>query len=229
MKDTAGDSICPTCGHSLENNQMFCHWCLGLPDLTRESLKLPRSTNKCLRCGQDKHWLDDASSPFCRRCFAATVCASCREDVPTFIGFCWACLYQEAPFPPHDVKRLKSSLYLVVHDQLGLAKIGISDGLERRLQDHRRHGWRLFRHRVDDGVPARKLERLIIEYWRHNRWLAQPDDSLEAAGWSGWTETVKLSEAGSPEQIWKYALLLAKALEVAAEEAWRTEGYESEE
>ena len=114
-----------------------------------------------------------------------------------------------------DVDR-PGTLYLVTHQGLNAAKVGISNNVSRRISEHQRYGWtcpKRFRLWFNLGGEAYDLEQAVIKDWRAKKWPPLPADTRPRfAGWTGWTETVSLTRADAAT-LWVEILELKRHLD----------------
>lgn len=97
-------------------------------------------------------------------------------------------------------------VYLLHHERLQAAKIGICNIGTGRIERHQRRGWQLHATlacRV--GRDALRLEREVLAEWRAQDLKPVLDDGR---GFDGWTETAPLSSAATTELLWSGVLQL---------------------
>ncbi|WP_405649639.1 hypothetical protein OG581_52490 [Streptomyces sp. NBC_01386] len=99
-------------------------------------------------------------------------------------------------------------LYLVTHQRLQAAKIGICNLHTRRIERHEGRGWQ--RHATLDfplGRDAELLERQVLAEWRAQGWRPVLDGGKP---YDGWTETIPFDEEVTPDTLWQGVLDLHK-------------------
>ncbi|MEU9602015.1 hypothetical protein AB0E06_35100 [Streptomyces sp. NPDC048109] len=92
-------------------------------------------------------------------------------------------------------------LYLVTHQRLNAAKIGICNLNTRRIERHEGRGWK--RHATlafPLGGTAELLEKQVLAEWRAQGWRPVLDSGKP---YDGWTETVPLDEEITPQTLWQ--------------------------
>lgn len=99
-------------------------------------------------------------------------------------------------------------LYLVTHQALGAAKVGIGNTRGRRLKEHQAGGWEVHAVVQVPGAIAETIEASVLGWWRTSLGLP-PFLSAREMPQGGWTETVDLDAIDLPatiRQIKKLAL-----------------------
>lgn len=82
-------------------------------------------------------------------------------------------------------------VYLVTHESLGAAKVGICQASGPRLSEHVRLGWRVLASERVPGERAIAVEKAVLSWWRVELGLP-PFLGREEMPQGGWTETVDL-------------------------------------
>lgn len=106
--------------------------------------------------------------------------------------------------------RIKPAIvYLITHPLLDSHKIGIAGVESKRLPEHRRNGWEVFKILYfESGQDAYRVEQDVLNWMRsENAW----PPSLSTG--SGWTETVDAETVSLPtiwRQVQKYSRLIAR-------------------
>ncbi|REK89554.1 hypothetical protein DY245_14985 [Streptomyces inhibens] len=112
---------------------------------------------------------------------------------------------------PYGFQRGKPGLlYLVTHQHLKAAKIGICNLGTRRVERHEGRGWK--RHATLPfplGRSAELLEKQVLAEWRAQGWRPVLDAGRP---YDGWTETVPLSEEVTVQALWQGVLELSELL-----------------
>ncbi|MGV9503868.1 hypothetical protein ACWDQ0_36980 [Streptomyces sp. NPDC003642] len=91
-------------------------------------------------------------------------------------------------------------LYLLTHERLQAAKVGVCNLNTGRIERHQRRGW--VRYDVlpfEAGRDAEVLEKQVVAEWRSQGWRPVLDGRQR---YDGWTETVTLRLATASE-LWK--------------------------
>lgn len=129
---------------------------------------------------------DNARSPW--RC----ECMTCGAEVtPRYgnikagSGGCGSC------FPRGFDPKLPAMVYLVAHQQLGAAKVGVSREGGYRLREHLSRGWQVLVQEPLPGDRALRVEKEILSYWRNDLRLP-PFLGKQEMSQGGWSETVDL-------------------------------------
>ncbi|MGF1427495.1 helix-turn-helix domain-containing protein [Kitasatospora sp. LaBMicrA B282] len=103
-----------------------------------------------------------------------------------------------------------AQVYLLTHEGLGAAKIGICNLNTGRIQKHQGQGWQL--HATLDfplGRDAARLEREVLAEWRAQNWKPVRDHGRT---YDGWTETVPVTADASREVLWEGVVQLHNLL-----------------
>lgn len=179
-----------------------CKWCAGVvidPDTARD-IMIERGLQPLEPYpGVRERWKCQCMNPACRAVVYPTLgsvnsrgtgCSECAE-----FGF----------------KRDQSAqIYLLTHERLRAAKVGICNLDTGRIQRHTSRGWQL--HATRDfarGRDAERLEREVLAEWRAQDWKPVRDSGRT---YDGWTETVPLTADISAESLWDGMMRLAELL-----------------
>jgi hypothetical protein len=101
-----------------------------------------------------------------------------------------------------------ATVYLITHSGYSAAKIGITDTVGSRVEQHRRRGWDLLTAVHVPGELALMIEKDVLDWWRAELGLPLHLGKLEMPQ-GGWTETVDSSEidlAATVRRIQKLAV-----------------------
>lgn len=113
----------------------------------------------------------------------------------------------------YGFKRDRPALvYLLHHQRLQAAKVGICNLGTGRIEKHRGRGWQL--HKTLSfalGRDAERLEREILVEWRAQDWKPVHDASQ---AYDGWTETTRLGGDICLAMLWDGVLELRSLLEL---------------
>ena len=106
-------------------------------------------------------------------------------------------------------------VYLLRHERLQAAKVGVCNMGTGRISRHLRRGWQLHATLAfEAGRDALRLEREVLAEWR-----AQDLEPVRDGGrsYDGWTETASLSSAMTVEVLWSGVLQLGNLVAEAAD------------
>jgi hypothetical protein len=93
-------------------------------------------------------------------------------------------------------------LYLITHDELGSHKIGIGNADKTRVEQHQKHGWKVFKTlAIETGEDAYLVEQSIL-LWLKNELGLYPYLSKSEMPQGGFTETFNASEIRLPD-VWR--------------------------
>lgn len=111
----------------------------------------------------------------------------------------------------YGFQRSKAALlYLVTHEGLQVAKVGICNLNTGRIEKHERRGWKRYGVLAcRTGRDAELLEKQALAEWRSQGWRPVLDDGQP---YDGWTETASLSSA-SADELWQGILDLKRLTE----------------
>lgn len=140
-----------------------------------------------------------------------TQCLTCGDISPYRLnalirhpGRCGACR------PRGFDRTAESFVYLVTHQELGAAKVGICragrGNTADRLSQHRKHGWRVASLEPVSGEKAPAIEKAILSQWRNEMKLPRFLDEADMPQ-GGWTETVELDAIDIPATIARIRVL----------------------
>jgi hypothetical protein len=100
-------------------------------------------------------------------------------------------------------------IYLITNSSLGAHKIGISGASKKRVEQHRREGWELYKTMLlNTGEQVYGIEQEIFE-WLRDTFGLTAFLSKEQMPQGGYTETVDASEIDLPT-IWAKVEELSK-------------------
>lgn len=94
-------------------------------------------------------------------------------------------------FPRGFDPTLPAVVYLVAHQQLGAAKVGVSREGGYRLKEHLSRGWQVLVQESLPGDRALHVEKEVLSYWRTDLQLP-PFLGKQEMPQGGWSETVDL-------------------------------------
>lgn len=96
-----------------------------------------------------------------------------------------------------------AAVYLITHDKLGAAKVGIGDVAGLRLAQHRREGWQVLAMFRVTATSAAAIERNILEWWRGPLGLPSylTRDQMPQAGWTETVATARVDLAATMTRI----------------------------
>lgn len=102
-------------------------------------------------------------------------------------------------------------IYLLTHKEFSAHKIGISGDKKKRVQQHQREGWEVFKIlKVDTGEQAYKIEQDVLD-WLNEVFGLTPYLTKFEMPQGGYTETVDATEIDLPT-IWAKVEDLSKVL-----------------
>jgi hypothetical protein len=91
-------------------------------------------------------------------------------------------------------------LYLLLHEELSLMKIGIMAQSSSRLRQHKRRGWDVVQTwTTDTAARAARIEDLIVEWWQERGCVFALRSEVPAG--DGFTETVHVGKVSVPRTI----------------------------
>ncbi|MFD7645672.1 hypothetical protein ACFV4P_34070 [Kitasatospora sp. NPDC059795] len=176
----------------IRRGSQACKWCAGVvidESIARATMSAAGLEPLVPYPGVRERWKCQCANPACRAVVYPTLgsvnsrgtgCSECAE-----YGF-----KREQP----------ALLYLLFHERLGAAKVGICNLDTGRIEKHERRGWQ--RHATLDfelGRHAELLEREVIAEWRAQDWKPVRDGEDT---YDGWTETTPVTEDSSVDSLW---------------------------
>ncbi|MBV6701942.1 hypothetical protein KV557_33380 [Kitasatospora aureofaciens] len=179
-----------------------CKWCAGVvidPEAARDTMIEAGLLPLVPYPGVRERWKCECTNPDCRAVVYPTLgsvnsrgsgCSECAE---------------------HGFKRSQPALvYLLFHERLQAAKVGICNLGTGRIQKHERRGWNS-RYTMDFlvGRDAERLEREVIAEWRAQDWRPVRDGKNS---YDGWTETTPVTADVTIESLWEGAVQLRDLL-----------------
>ncbi|MGY4963140.1 hypothetical protein [Streptomyces sp. 900105245] len=101
-------------------------------------------------------------------------------------------------------------VYLLAHERIQAAKVGICNVGTGRIEKHQGRGWELYATlSFAVGRDAERLEREILAEWRAQDWKPVRD---EGRTYDGWTETAPVTPDLPIGSLWNGVLELRKLL-----------------
>jgi len=179
-----------------------CKWCAGVvidADAARDTMINAGLRPMAAYPGVRERWKCQCMNPDCGAIVHPTLgsvnsrgtgCSECAE-----YGF----------------KRTQPALvYLLVHDRLQAAKIGICNLGTGRIQKHQSRGWRTHDTlEFEVGGDAERLEREVIAEWRAQDFRPVRDGG---STYDGWTETAPVSADVTVGTLWDAVVELRSLL-----------------
>lgn len=198
---------CQVCGKTVAirlGSLRGCKWCARLavdPDDASATMREAGLAPKAPYPGCQKPWL--------------CVCLECGAEVtPQYAN---VRIGQRGCAPCSRVSRASSGfdtaapavVYVVTHDKLGAAKVGIGGADLGRLYKHTRHGWKSIAVIRAPGTVAVVTERAVLRWWREELCLPVYLGPAEMPQ-GGWTETAELDEVDIAETVRRVKSLVSR-------------------
>ncbi|MFD5877472.1 hypothetical protein [Streptomyces yangpuensis] len=181
-----------------------CKWCAGVvidEDAARDTMIEAGLRPLAPYPGVRERWKCECTNPQCQAVTYPTL-----GSVNSRGSGCSECA-------AYGFKREQPALvYLLFHERLQAAKVGICNLDTGRIQKHKGRGWQL--HETLDfelGRDAERLEREVIAEWRAQDWKPVRDGKNT---FDGWTETTPVTADSSIEALWSGVVQLRSLLDL---------------